>query len=346
MGVVTPGGAELSRLRDGGNPCVFIVGCLRSGTTVFRHVVDAHPDLAVVNETQWLPGVFEQHKYQDQRDLRGKPESRDVWVDPVTVAEVLEHERFARLGLSASQVRRLVDEQQPLRYQDFVRRVFDACGLATGKELIGEKSPGYVRHLPTLRFLWPGARFVHLIRDGRDVCLSLLGWKPEKQQRTIGRFSTWSEYPLMTAGLWWEWHVRLGLEAREWIARQVHEVRYEELVSAPEQECRALCAFLNLPYDPRMLRFHEHQGTQTTARRRGPNVPLTPGLRNWRTELEPSQRVEFESAAGDLLDELGYGRSVAVDARTKRVAEQVRETFAREAATRRRKVLAWTEAQV
>jgi Sulfotransferase family len=47
-----------------GNPCLFIVGCLRSGTTMFRHVVNAHPELAVVNETQWLPRLFEQRHRQ------------------------------------------------------------------------------------------------------------------------------------------------------------------------------------------------------------------------------------------------------------------------------------------
>jgi hypothetical protein len=343
MDVARRDSTEAGRLREAGNPCLFIVGCLRSGTTVFRHIVDAHPDLAVVNETQWLPGIFEQCKYRGQRDLRRETKTRDVLLDSGIVTEVLEHERFERLGLSTSQVRRLAAGPERLRYEDFVARVFDAAGILVGKELVGEKSPGYVRHLPTLRFLWPHASFVHLIRDGRDVCASLMGWKPEKQQRTIGRFSTWSTHPFITAGLWWEWHVRLGLEARAWMAPQVHEVRYEALVAAPEDECRALCTFLDLAYEPQMLQFHERGGQAKPDARRGPSAPLTAGLRDWRTDLDSSQRVQFEATAGDLLDELGYGRSVTIDAQTRRIADEVRDTFAREAAVRRRKVLAWTE---
>jgi Sulfotransferase family len=345
MSVPKPARDRSDGLREAGNPVVFIVGCLRSGTTLLRHVVDAHPDLAVVNETEWLPRIFEQRKHREQRDLRNSGRSRDVLLSREILSEVVEHGRFERLGLAAEQVRVLAAGKSELRYQEFVRRLFDAAGSIAGKQFVGEKSPGYVRHLPTLRFLWPKARFVHLIRDGRDVCLSVMAWKPEKQGRTIGRFSTWREQPLMTAGLWWEWHVRLGLESRQWLGLQLHELRYEALVASAEQECRSLCAFLDLPYEERMLRFHEQHGAAKPGARRGPGVPLTPGLRDWRSQLDTSDRVPFEAAAGDLLDELGYGRSVTIDAQTKRVAERVRAMFLQEAATRRRKVLAWTESR-
>jgi Sulfotransferase family len=171
-----------------------------------------------------------------------------------------------------------------------------------------------------------------------------MAWRPDKQARTIGRFSTWTEQPLITAGLWWEWHVRLGLEGQQWLGRRLHEVRYETLVASPEQECRTLCAFLDLPYDERMLRFYEQHPAAKSGARTGPGVPLTPGLRNWRTELDISDRVQFEAAAGALLDELGYGRSVTIDARTQRAAGRVRDIFVQEASARRRKVLDWAEA--
>src|SRR5690242_17167559 len=183
--------AGLPDLHDAGNPCFFIVGCLRSGTTVFRRVVDAHRDIAVVNETEWLPRVFEQRKHREQRDLRGAGRSRDVQVGDEVRSAVLGHPRFERLGLSDTDVEESLVVGGEMRYQEFVRRCFDTHGKHAGKDLVGEKSPGYVRHLPTLHFLWPRARIVHLIRDGRDVCLSLLAWKPEKKARTVGRFSTW-----------------------------------------------------------------------------------------------------------------------------------------------------------
>ncbi len=335
--------AEPAAMRDAGNPCWFIVGCLRSGTSVFQRVADAHRELAVVNETEWLPRVFEKRKHREQRELRGAGRSREVFVGPEVLSAVLGHPRFERLGLSDAEVDECLRDIEGLRYEELVRRCFDAHGKHAGKVLVGEKSPGYVRHLPTLHFLWPDARIVHLVRDGRDVCLSLMAWKPEKQARTVGQFSTWTDEPCVTAGLWWEWHVRLGCEGRERLGSLLHEMRYEALVSEPEVQCRDLCRFLGVEYDPEMLRFSDRYPAAERTQRRGPAVPLTAGLRDWREQLGVDERVRFEAAAGALLDELGYGRSVTVDKRTQATADRLRERFAQEAAHKRRKVLAWGE---
>jgi hypothetical protein len=265
-------------LREAGNPCVFIVGCLRSGTSVFQRIVDAHRALSIVPETEWVPQGFERRKHREQRDLRASGMSREVWVGPELLDEVLAHPRFSRLKLDRADLAEWMRTDRQVRYADFVRGVFEAHGRHAGTTLVGEKSPGYVRHLPTLHFLWPRARVVHLIRDGRDVCVSLLAWKPPKQDRTIGRFSTWAEEPLITAGLWWEWHVRLGLEARPRLADALLEVRYEALVTRPEDECRAVCTFLGLDYDDQMLRFFERAplAGRTAREGRGPAAPLRP----------------------------------------------------------------------
>src|SRR5262249_61635442 len=93
-------------------------------------------------------------------------------------------------------------------YGDFASRVFTLYGRSRGKPLVGDKPPAYARHLGTLHALWPGARFVHLIRDGRDVCLSALDWQhPGKLLSGLG---TWAEDRVTTAALWWERHLRLG----------------------------------------------------------------------------------------------------------------------------------------
>jgi len=81
------------------------------------------------------------------------------------------------------------------------------------------------------------------------------------------------------------------------------EVRYESLVAHPREECEALSAFLGLPYDDAMLRFDETQTKRKTRR------PITPGLRDWRTQMSRDDVERFEAMAGDLLDELGCPRA-------------------------------------
>jgi Sulfotransferase family len=280
---------------SGVNPYTFFVGCPRSGTTLLGRMGDAHPDLAVIHETRWIADWFEKR-------VGLTPEG---YVTAELLQRLREHPRFAKLGVDEGTLERLVDGDQPVAYAEFTTSIFDLYGERRRKRLVGDKTPRYVRFLETLSGLWPEARFVHLIRDGRDVCLSVLDWK-----KGAPNFSTWADDAVSTTALWWEWQVRLGREAGSVIGpARYHELRYESLVAEPERECAALCEFLGLSYDPAMLRFHEGR-TRDDPRLDAKKAwrPVTQGLRAWKSELPVADVVRFETAAGALLDELGYER--------------------------------------
>ena len=285
------------------NPYVFVVGCPRSGTTLLGRLLDAHPELAIIHEGRFVAAWFERR--------RGvTPEGA---VTPELIDRLLEYRPFENVHVSREQLERLAkpDGGGPVAYSSFVSAIFDLHGKAQGKRLVGDKTPHYVRSLPTLHALWPGARFVHLVRDGRDVCLSVRNWsKVTEREGAAARYSSWEDDPVATTALWWEWQVRLGREAGAALGPQRYlEVRYESLVEDAAGGCRALCAFLEIPYDERMLRFHEGRA------RNDPELdakkawrPVTPGLRNWRTEMPAEELERFEATAGELLEELGYPR--------------------------------------
>jgi hypothetical protein len=315
------------------NPYVFLVGCPRSGTTLLRRIGDAHPELAIVRELHWLPRWWE-HR------IGITPEgmvTRDL------LDMLLADRRFARLGLAAERVADLVEDGRPKHFARFVTEIFDLHGRLKGKRFVGEKTPGYVRSLPTLHALWPDAKVVHLTRDGRDVCLSVLDWS--RAERTAGRFPTWDEDPVTTTALYWEWNVRLGREAGALLGPDRYlEVRYEALVADPELECRTLCDFLGLAYDPTMLRFHEGR-TRSTPGLSAKKAwrPVTAGLRSWREQMASDDVRRFEAAAGALLDELGYERAAAsASGEELTSAARLRVGFSDHARDRRRPVpAAW-----
>jgi hypothetical protein len=190
-------------------------------------------------------------------------------------------------------------------YADFVSALFDRYGESRGKRIVGDKTPRYVLSLPTLSRLWPTAKFVHLIRDGRDVSLSVLDWRKGPR-----KFPTWQSDPISTLGLWWEWHVRLGREAGASLGdERYYELRYEALVADPERECQPLCDFLGLDYEPEMLRFHEGRTkSKPGLSAKKAWLPVTLGVRDWRAQMSTDDLSRFQAAAGDLLDELGYER--------------------------------------
>jgi hypothetical protein len=300
------------------NPYVFVVGCPRSGTTLLRRIGDAHPDLAVVRELHWLTRLWE-------RRIGISPEGK---VTRELVDELASDPRFPRMGLSTESVADLIEGGPPKHFARFVTDVFDRHGHLTGKRLVGEKTPGYVRRLRTLHSLWPEAKIVHLVRDGRDVALSVLDWP--RARRTVGRFPTWDDDPLTTTALWWEWHVRLGREAARLLGPgRYHELGYESLVAGPERECRRLCGFLGLTYDSAMLRFHEGRTRPTDGRSaKKAWLPVTAGLRDWRDQMAPAAVARFEAAAGPLLDELGYPRGSAAPTQEQLAhASRLREAF-------------------
>jgi Sulfotransferase family len=265
-------------------------------------MVDAHPQVAVVNEARFIPRYF-----KSRTGLT--PEG---FVTPELIPKLLEHRRFHKLKIDREDVERLINTDEPASYSSFVSAIFDLYGQREGKSLVGDKTPSYVLSLPTLHGLWPTAKFVHIIRDGRDVCLSMLNWLSEKGQVAARRRATWTEDPVSTAALWWKHRVRLGREDGNALRPELYyEIRYETLVSQPATECAALCDFLGLPHDDAMLRFYEGRekadfGLDAKRAWR----PITPGLRDWGSQMTLDDMERFEAAAGDLLEELGYPRAV------------------------------------
>jgi hypothetical protein len=262
-------------------------------------MVDAHPLIAIPREQHWLAKWFE----------RRKGVTPEGMVTPELLTALLEYEKFARLEISREDLEALMESGEPLSYADFVTGVFDLYGQARGKPLVGDKTPAYVRSIPTLHSLWPEARFVHLIRDGRDVGLSAINW--DRSSRLADRFATWNEDPVTTAALWWEHMARAGHEVGAALGPSLyHEMRYEALIRDPEIACLKLCEFLDVPYEDTMLTFHKGRTkTQPGLDAKKAWLPVTSGLRDWRTEMPDADVENFEAAVGGLLEDLGYERA-------------------------------------
>jgi Sulfotransferase family len=314
------------------NPYLFIVGCPRSGTTLLGRMVDAHPDIAVIHEGRFAPDFFER-----RRGL-----TPDGFVTPELIDELLAHPPFRKVAAGREELAGLLGEGDSTSYADFVAGIFDLHGRTQGKRLVGDKTPHYVRSLSTLHDLWPAAKIVHLIRDGRDVSQSVRGWrKVAERGGSVARYSAYREDPVATVACWWEWLVRLGREDGSALGPDIYcEIRYESLVTEPAAECERLCEFLDVPYDDRMVRFHEgreRDATGLNAKKAWRRV--TPGLRDWRSEMPPSDVERFEAVAGGLLNELGYERGAgAPAARLERHAARLRRSFAAEVGARRRRL--------
>lgn len=303
------------------NPYLFVVGCPRSGTTLLQRMLDHHSQLAVANDTHFIPRSIEKH---DRQAIGKAIREGDLALSDSLIECVRRYRRFARLGLPDATVDKASKTSKT--YREFVSSLYSAYARQRGKPLAAEKTPDYVRRLPLLHALFTWSKTVHIVRDGRDVALSLLDWASET--KGPGKLKLWREEPIAVCALWWRWLVGTGRrDGRVIGATRYCEVSYEELVRSPREHLQRITSFLDLPFDVKMLSYHRGKMRSSpglSAKKAW--LPPTPGLRDWRTQMSARDLELFEALAGDLLDELGYERSVVtVSPRTSVLARSCQE---------------------
>jgi hypothetical protein len=260
----------------------FIVASARSGTTFLRLALNAHPQVAVPPESRF---VTELHTGAE--------------VDPEAFLAALErHERFRLWDLPVAAVRERLDASGPVAYRRAVAAAFEAYALQHGANRWGDKTPRYIEHIDLLAELFPEARFVHVIRDGRNVALS---------------YSHVNFGPRTVAGVaeLWARRVRAGITAGRALERGRYlEIRNEDLAEDPAGELRDICDFLELGFDEVMLDKEAQRAgvIDKVTHNYSPESAGRKRMSDWRTDMPARHVAMFEAVAGDLLSELGYER--------------------------------------
>ena len=281
-------------------PAPFVVGVGRSGTTLLRLMLDAHPDVAIPAETHFLPKLLK---------LREEDGALRAAVHSVMTTE----STWADFGLPSERLAEAFAALSPFTLADGLRAFYRLYAAKFGKPRWGEKTPFYGRRMPAIEAVLPEAHFVHVIRDGRDVALSL---RP----------------------LWFSPGEEIEAQAQNWLTkvtairangkgcRHYLEVRYEDLVLDTEAVLRRVCDFIALSYEPRMLSYHEgarKRLDEISDEYRFRDMPISKEARlalfvetlrppdparvaRWRSDMSPADRDTFSSIAGGLLRDLGY----------------------------------------
>lgn len=259
----------------------FIVGCPRSGTSLLRNLLRSHPHLAIPSESHFIPPCYR------------------AFGDPANAAEALRTSRFI---LQTSWLKYWDLEISPeafadcRTYRELVCRLFSVYARQEGAIRWGDKTPQYVAEMPAISQLFPEAKFIHIIRDGRDVAHSWL--------RT--RYHPRNYY---TAAQLWRQFVEAGRSFGASAAKGVYlEIRYESLLADPNSVMRTACEFLDEPFveavlNPTPVPRDVRQG----ARRPADLATLLSGNSSkWESAMTSSEKALFESLAGGLLESLGY----------------------------------------
>ena len=298
------------RLRDRSDPefpAPFVVGVGRSGTTLLRMMLDAHPQLAMPPETHFANPLI-----QASGKLR---------FNPSMAAKVIvkdERRRWKDFGLEESDLIARFEAIEPFNTSDALRAFYELYAAKHGKPRWGDKTPDYIRKMKKLQKTLPEARFIHVIRDGRDAGLS-----------QNARIAKRGKPPIPAREMARRWRKKIAksqLDAQD--VEHYLEIRYEDLIDDTEQVLRRICAHVELDFDPAMLSYHERAGERLQEmagalpakkgrpeREAGERVaahamttkpPDAERVAVWKREMSAEENAEFEEMAGYLLDDLGY----------------------------------------
>lgn len=275
---------------------IFIGGAGRSGTTLLVDLLGLHPNLSPVYETDFVVFIAR---------LLGAGVSTDVAA--TQIAQFMEqwtrglphrphnkraHERFVHgphhilfdRDTALAETRRFCDAiavgREVEGFRNFLDALFGEHARLDGKTRWINKTPAYVRMLPVLRQVYPDMKFLHCVRDGRDVAASIVT-RPFGPARVD------------EAARWWAGSVQAGIQFERAHPEHVRSVRYEDLLTDPVATLEPVLEWLGEAGAASMLRAHA--------------IGLDPSRSGaWRASFSDEDRTAFRTEAGGLLSHLGY----------------------------------------
>ena len=272
---------------------VFVMGCHRSGTNLL------YDNLLSAGGFALYRGYLPIYKMLIPRfgNLE-QPENRKRLIETWLLSK-----GFRRSGLDAQEhAKKLLKECR--NGGDFIRLTMDDVAAQQGASRWAVYDPDNVLYVPQIKRDIPGALFVHIIRDGRDIALSLKkmgGFAPLPWDRNETR-------SLLATAMYWEWMVRRGREYGKAIPGDYVEVRYEELVTNPTATLASLGKFLDHDLDYERIRqasLGRLRETNSSFREEVTKEKIQP-VGRWKERLSRENVIALEATVGDYLQELGY----------------------------------------
>ena len=289
---------------------VFILGNPRSGTSLFRIMLNHHPALIAPPEcgfAHWLLPKYNDWSAADFNDGRLN--------DYVT--DVTQSKKFSTWNVAASVLKDKITELEPINYAQLVTAVYLAYKSDTSDvKAVIDKNNYYIHHLHDLITIWPDAVFFHVVRDVRDVACS---YRELKNLNSFSKFKP--DLPHDISEIANEWQTNninileflSGLNDRTKYIR----VKYEDLVTDNEATLTKVVNYLGIPFSSKMERYYENKHSELGEpvetidwKRRTVQEPDISRVGRFKGILTKHELQVIEQSCHDLLSEFGYTLSL------------------------------------
>jgi hypothetical protein len=286
---------------------VFILGNPRSGTSLFRLMLNAHPQIISPPECGFLHWWY--IKYKDWNITYNSCNKINEFINDLKSSKKIEN-----WNLDFGKLHQKIIQQNPENYEDLSEIVYLIFAEQKGKKptIIADKNNYYIHHLNDLNEIWPSAKYILVIRDGRDVACSYLN---------IEKLITNSPYKPKLSN-------DISTIAKEWVANNNNIidfidsfganrgliVRYEDVVTNPKFFLTQVCEFLGVDFNPEMLTYYIKNATQHDEpsstldwKMKTLEKPDENNIGKFKTELAHKDCQEFNAIAKKILQKFNYG---------------------------------------
>jgi len=272
-------------------PPFFILGAQRSGTTMLRLMLNNHPNLAVPHETGFIVPFYQNlSSYSPISDKK----NLERLIDDISE---FHHVKKGNLITDKSKICSYPIDS----YSELVNAIMLECAYKSGKTRWGDKTPSYTSEFDVLWKIFPNCKYIHLVRDGRDVVLS---------QRRV----SWGSKSMPRLAEEWQWKTTICHKIGSVLPDSCFlEIKYEDLVLKTQETLKQICDFLEEPYADSLLEYHKTAKSSVPSEslqwhRNSIKPPDPSKLYEWKNKLSLADRIIFEQVAGPTLELFGYER--------------------------------------
>jgi hypothetical protein len=268
---------------------IFLLGRPRSGTKLLRDLLNRHSEISIPSvESNFIPHLYNIFKQFGDVSERKNFDAFYQFVNKTYfIKNVLADSHYSSIDSA-----KWFDSISDNSYQSVIGSFFILHAQCNNKRIWGDKSPHYMLEIPTLKFLFPDAKFIHIIRDVRDNCLSIQ--------------KTWGKTLYFSAQLWADSISKCKTDAKAVLCQtdDYYELKFEKLISHPIDELKCICSFLGIEYEQQMSRLKK--ASENYGAGKGKTEILSTNMNNWENILSKNQVKKIESIAFDILKSLNY----------------------------------------
>jgi len=264
----------------------FIVGAQRSGTTLLRLILNNHSMIAIPEEARFLAPLLT--KKNLTTPLSGKKLNK-------TIKYLQLNSQFKQWNYDTSDLMRELEATRSIKINNLIDKIYTSFSQHEHKTVWADKSL-FFRHIDILSEIFPDAKFIHLVRDGRDVFHS---WrKMDKSKNNVA-----------TTAIDWNYKIhRIEKSFEKLPDHRKLIIRYEDLLKAPQETVHNICNFIGISFEPEMMNYHKT--SQYYVGKHHSELIFqsidSSNMYKWKNNLTDTEIRIYETLAGNNLRKHNY----------------------------------------